>query len=149
MAKKKQSINPPTKQLPSKSADIRHPHKHDAPEGEMPITVSPTHGAGQLCQTWDDDLAERLEKLGNAYHIDKYDPVVAMAEMAMDVTLDDKLRFNCHKEVAKFVRLKRQIEPTINIQQNVYELPAPQRRARIEELTQMIADSRKVIEHDG
>jgi len=33
-----------------------------------------------------------------------YDPVVAMAEMANDDSLDDSLRASCHKEVAKYCR---------------------------------------------
>lgn len=142
MAKK---TNPLTKDLPPKDHKARHPHKHDAPEGEVLVTPNPS-----LCQTWDDDLAKRLEELGNAYGIDKYDPVVAMAEMALSGGVDDRTRFNCHKEVAKYVRLKRQLEPTIHIEQNVYHLQPEQRRARIIELQDQIEATRgKVIEHDG
>ena len=138
MAKKTKKLG-----LPAKSKDKRAPHVHDAKKGTLPINDP------GVCQTWDDDLVKRLVELGKKYQIDEYAPVVAMAEMAMDPLLDERLRFNCHKEVAKYVRLKRQIEPTINIQQNVYELPPEQRRMRIDELTKMIADTHKVIEHDG
>ena len=137
--------NPMTKDLPPKRQTDRHPHAHDAPEGEGPKGLVTKNG---ICQTWDDDLTQRLKELGDRYGKDDYDPVVAMAEMALDPTLEDRIRFNCHKEVAKYVRLKRQLEPTINIQQNVYHLPPAQRRERIETLTKMLDESRKVIEHD-
>ncbi len=100
-----------------------------------------------VTQTWDDELAKRLVKAGEALGVDKYDPVVAMAEMAMDDDVDDRIRFNCHKEVAKYVRLKRQLEPTIINQQNNYILPPAQRRRRIGELQEALAGV-TVIEHE-
>lgn len=137
--------NPMTKDLPPKRQIDRAPHSHDAPDGEGPKGLMTKNG---VCQTWDDDLTQRLKEAARNLGVDDYDPVVAMAEMALDPMIDDKIKFNCHKEVAKYVRLKRQLEPTINIQQNVFNLPPAQRRERIELLTKMIGDSRKVIDHD-
>lgn len=138
--------NPMTKDLPPKRKIDRPPHSHDAPEGEGPKGLMTKNG---ICQTWDDDLTQRLKEAAEKMGFDDYDPVVAMAEMALSGTVDDRIRFNCHKEVAKYVRLKRQLEPTINIQQNVYHLPPQQRRERIEVLTKMLGESRKVIDHDS
>ena len=127
--------------LPKKNVNDRPPHVNDAPEGQTTER--------DFCQTWDPGLTERLKQMAAEEGVDDYDPVVAMAKMALDVTMDDRIRFNCHKEVAKYVHLKRQLEPVINIQQNIYELPPAQRRERIEELQLQIADTRKVLEHDG
>ena len=99
-----------------------------------------------VTQTWDNELAQRLIQAGEAMGIDKDDPVVAMAEMAMDPVVDERIRFNCHKEVAKYVRLKRQVEPVINQTLNVYNMPAGQRRARIAELTDALAQENTVTD---
>jgi len=127
MAKKKNATQSDIKKsLPKPKSKDRHPQVTEV-GGPNPF--------GTQVQCWDDDLAKRLKEMGRRYGVDDYDPVVALAEMALQDDLDDHLKFKCHQEVAKFVRLKRQIEPVVKIEQNTYNLPPEQRRERIKELT--------------
>ena len=119
--------------MPTPDTRLRAPHTSDVPCRMVP--------GPDTTQTWDAELAERLIKAGEAHGIDQYDPVVAMAEMAMDPNTDERIKFNCHKEVAKYVRLKRQVEPVIGDTINVYNMPPQQRRRRIEELTLALAET--------
>lgn len=115
----------------------RAPHTADVPT----VNTTKTSDSRPNAQTWDPALQRRLVEIGKKYGINEYDPVVAMAEMAMLKETDERVKFMCHKEVAKYVRLKRQMEPIVNIQQNVYQLAPAQRNDRIEELRGMIANT--------
>ena len=124
--------------MPAPDSHQRAPHTADEPCLMVPDPA--------VTQTWDNELAQRLIEAGEAMGVDKYDPVVAMAVMALDPVVDERIRFNCHKEVAKYVRLKRQVEPVINQTLNVYNMPAEQRRARITELTDALAQATTVTD---
>ena len=129
MAKKEKLKDPVQQILPPKQKKDRHPQVTE---------LGGTNPFGTDVQCWDQDLADRLKAAGAKMGVDDYDPVVALAEMGLDSMVEDSIRFKCHQEVAKYVRLKRQIEPTIAIQQNVYNLPPEKRRERIQELTQRL-----------
>lgn len=49
--------------------------------------------------------ARLLDELGRRYP--GYDPVVAMAEIAQDDTVEMRIRVQCHSEVASYVHSKR------------------------------------------
>ena len=43
-------------------------------------------------------LLEMLQKEFRQYH-----PVIAMAKMAHETNVEDNIRFNCHKEIARYI----------------------------------------------
>ena len=118
-------------------ASQRHPHVADAPN----TMLVPTVDDGPVAQTWDDSLFKRLVEVGKKYGVDEYDPVIAMAEMALDPLTDEAIKFRAHAEVAKYVRLKRQLEPIVQ-QTNITinNMPPEKRDRRIEELTALLND---------
>lgn len=59
------------------------------------------------------EVAEMLHK-----EFPDYDPIMAMAKIARDETIDLQLRITCHKEVAQYIRPKLRstiIEGTIGV----------------------------------
>ena len=81
-------------------------------------------------------VAELLQKRVNELGHEDYDPVIAMAEIALNDEYPIKLRFKAHAEVAQYVRTKcRQpaTQETVAVQ-----LSPDARRRRIRELTDAV-----------
>jgi hypothetical protein len=77
-------------------------------------------------------LKDRMKELGH----DDYDPVVCMAEIALDTSNPVELRFKAHAEVAQYVRSKKL---TADIPETVaITLSTDQRRSRIKELSESL-----------
>lgn len=78
-------------------------------------------------------LQKRLKELGH----ENYDPVIAMAEIALNEEHPIELRFKAHAEVAQYVRTKcRSMSVSQTVTHKTEQLSAEARRRRIKELSE-------------